>query len=400
MVHNSTASSSSGDSSSSSNNNNTTTTTTTTASFRHNTTAPSTPSSHHSMDDDDQEDLGYWVQRCSICFDAQLDLCLEYCRDQYCLDCFRRYVTEVVTSSWGLSVTKIRCPVCQDHIPQSEWSKFVPTSVVEHYNRYNQPYRSFSRCCPQCETEVAPCDYRDRHQGGPKRVYAMLKELLNECPHDEEDPRHRAIRQLLPVIDWGEWSNSTLPELYQQTITAVMAFEDHLGRSHKTAQAVSKSMLLFDMKPDTYKKLQFQHIAFFPTIDCPSCRVTFCLQCGQREHLGATCEQSMQTLVDGNKYPTEAIETIRWQLKNSRRCPNCSIMINRDEGCNKVDCSLCGFCFCWACRSPWSEKCGFYHCAESKTTDPGSSSPELSEAKTELGVPNVWNFPFVRVHND
>lgn len=71
-----------------------------------------------------------------------------------------RYVTEVVTSSWGLSVTKIKCPVCQDSIPQSEWSKFVPPSVVEQYNRFNQPYRSFSRCCPQCETEVYPCDYR------------------------------------------------------------------------------------------------------------------------------------------------------------------------------------------------------------------------------------------------
>ena len=80
MVHNSTASSSSGDSSNS-------------PTFRHSTTAPSTPSSHHSMDEDDQDDLGYWVQRCSICFDAQLDLCLEYCRDQYCLDCFRRLVT-------------------------------------------------------------------------------------------------------------------------------------------------------------------------------------------------------------------------------------------------------------------------------------------------------------------
>jgi hypothetical protein len=39
----------------------------------------------------------------------------------------------------------------------------------------------------------------------------------------------------------------------------------------------------------------------------------------------------------------------------SRRCPNCSIMINRDEGCNKVDCSLCGFSFCWGCGSSWSD---------------------------------------------
>jgi hypothetical protein len=37
-----------------------------------------------------QDDLSYWMERCSICFDARLDLCLDYCRDQYCLDCFQR----------------------------------------------------------------------------------------------------------------------------------------------------------------------------------------------------------------------------------------------------------------------------------------------------------------------
>lgn len=50
---------------------------------------------------------------------------------------------------------------------------------------------------------------------------------------------------------------------------------------------------------------------------------------------------------------------------NSRPCPNCSVMINRDEGCNKVDCLLCGYRFCWRCGSGWSQqKCGFYQCGE------------------------------------
>ncbi|KAI8374551.1 uncharacterized protein BYT42DRAFT_466185, partial [Radiomyces spectabilis] len=106
---------------------------------------------------DGETDMDFWLERCSICFDAPLELCLDYCRDQYCRPCFQRYVTEVVIASWGLSVTKIRCPVCQVQIPQSEWSRYVPLSVVEQYNRFNRPYRSFSRCCPKCETKMAPC---------------------------------------------------------------------------------------------------------------------------------------------------------------------------------------------------------------------------------------------------
>lgn len=54
----------------------------------------------------------------------------------------------------------------------------------------------------------------------------------------------------------------------------------------------------------------------------------------------------------------------------SRPCPNCSVMINRDEGCNKVDCLLCGYRFCWRCGSGWSAKtCGFYQCGENDTSD-------------------------------
>lgn len=77
--------------------------------------------------------------------------------------CNKRYVSEVVNSSWGLSVTKIRCPVCRVFIPQSEWTKFVPKSVVDLYNKFNRPYRSFSRCCPHCETEVTPCDFSNSY---------------------------------------------------------------------------------------------------------------------------------------------------------------------------------------------------------------------------------------------
>jgi hypothetical protein len=40
----------------------------------------------------DQDDMEHFMNRCSICFDAQLDLCLEYCKDQYCIECFQKYI--------------------------------------------------------------------------------------------------------------------------------------------------------------------------------------------------------------------------------------------------------------------------------------------------------------------
>lgn len=36
------------------------------------------------------DDIEHFLNCCSICFDAQLDMCLEHCKDQYCIDCFQR----------------------------------------------------------------------------------------------------------------------------------------------------------------------------------------------------------------------------------------------------------------------------------------------------------------------
>ncbi|KAI9317515.1 hypothetical protein BX666DRAFT_2026790 [Dichotomocladium elegans] len=347
----------------------------------------------------DGKNMEYWMQRCSICFEAQLDLCLEYCRDQFCLDCFRRYVTNVVSSSWGLSVTKIRCPVCQDPIPQREWSRFVPRSVVDLYNRFNEPYRSFSRCCPECDAEIVPCERS--HRGQPRRVHVLLKELITRC-NAFTHRNYRDLKDLAKIYERQEWSSSTLLDVYKQTMIIVKQFERNYPHSNHSsainhvihggsssssntsssssslaqkcsAFAISKEILRFDMKPDTWRKLQFAHISFFPSIDCSDCGVTFCLQCGNRDHPDVTCEEHMKSVIVGRKASYEMVETLRWQLEHSQRCPSCSIMIQRDEGCNK---------------------CGFYRCSRSPEGGPymnNTEASELSNVKPELGVPNVSN---------
>lgn len=95
------------------------------------------------------------------------------------------------------------------------------------------------------------------------------------------------------------------------------------------------------------------------SIHSPTCHKEMCLQCGEDSHHHvATCEENMSQLIKQNEEIGSNIEyneTLKWKMKNSRKCPSCSIMINRDEGCNKVDCTLCGFSFCWECRLSWSE---------------------------------------------
>ncbi|KAI7864856.1 hypothetical protein BDF14DRAFT_1731392 [Spinellus fusiger] len=291
--------------------------------------------------------MEYWLERCSICFDARLELCLDHCRDQYCLDCFRR---QVVMSSWGLTVTKIKCPVCQIPIPQSEWSQFVPAHVVEHYNRYNRPYRSYSRCCPSCETEAVPCHYEERSSNeSHPTVASIIHNLVESDPYRYDTPQ---VRHLIVLYQQQKWHSTALPDIYKHTMRTLM--ECSGPQWHEQMLAISRRVLMLEMKPEIWKQLQFAHISFFPTHACLTCGTCFCLKCGRESHTEMSCEESIRHLLDSEK-SSENRETVRWTLDYSQQCPSCSILIHRDEGCNKVDCSLCGFCFCWVCRSSWSE---------------------------------------------
>ncbi|KAI8341044.1 hypothetical protein BC941DRAFT_369789 [Chlamydoabsidia padenii] len=421
-----------------------------------------------SFGDSEEHQMDYWMQRCSICFDAPLDLCLEFCGDQYCNGCFQRYVTEVVMSSWGLSVTTLKCPVCQEHIPQSEWSQFVPQSVVDHYDRFNQPYRSFTRCCPHCEEEAKPCDHTLHKQGIDymKNIRSVVESLVLEHHHDliqlysddedsnneqggkyidedsdgynddydddyddyddyddedntnneDDDSIHDDDNDItddqlytplisLLILLGKEYLQSTILDVYKETMKTLFTFEQQYQKYSKKrpqfaatilrhCRIVSSTFLLLDVTPETWKQMQFLHISHFPNTTCSKCQTDFCLQCGHNTHESLTCEDNMKQLVEMAPHQDQdTVVTAKWHLNNSQRCPNCSIMINRDEGCNKVDCSLCGFCFCWACLSPWSEKCGFYHCATTEGTNRSSRSTSgtkhQEEGRAELGVPNI-----------
>ncbi|KAF1802135.1 hypothetical protein V8B55DRAFT_1584525 [Mucor lusitanicus] len=358
----------------------------------------------------EQDEMEQFMNRCSICFDAHLDFCLEYCRDQYCLDCFQKYIVQVVQSSWGLSVTPIRCPVCTEQIPKHEWTQYVPRKIIDMYEKYNKPYRSYTRACPHCQDEMTPCVYNANRnqlmQPNSSRLFCdIMESMLFSCYHGESHKNHAdhiAVKRWITIYKRQDWSDtSKLLTLYKSIMQDVLTFEKHHIKqtTKRFAHNISHEFINnFCVKPDVWKSLQFAHISNFPQMSCTSCHAVVCLHCGYDAHPDADCEQNMRWMVKDKATAQEVKETVKWTLANSRRCPNCSIMINRDEGCNKVDCSYCGFCFCWACRSSWADGCGFYRCANVSNQVPlltattaTTTATTNNEDKTELGVPNMKN---------
>ena len=70
---------------------------------------------------------------------------------------------------------------------------------------------------------------------------------------------------------------------------------------------------------------------------CPSCDTMLCMQCKTLFHEGLTCE-AYQALPDYEK-KTEDLQLLQLAGQNHwKRCPNCSVMVSRTEGCNHIKC--------------------------------------------------------------
>ncbi|KAG6918219.1 hypothetical protein DXG01_015812 [Tephrocybe rancida] len=84
-------------------------------------------------------------------------------------------------------------------------------------------------------------------------------------------------------------------------------------------------------------------------LKCPSCFAEVCSSCHEEAHEGMTCEDRRV-----QKAQTEEQLNDRWATEHGvKRCPACSVYIEKTEGCNHMECR-CGAHICWICVTVFS----------------------------------------------
>lgn len=118
------------------------------------------------------------------------------------------------------------------------------------------------------------------------------------------------------------------------------------------------------------------------TVRC-NCGCVFCCKCGEEAHEPCICSQ----LTDWMTKCSNESETANWILANTKKCPKCNARIEKNQGCNHMNCKLCKFEFCWICMGPWVDHGqgtgGYYKCNRYETSA-DSSATAAQRAKHEL----------------
>ncbi len=92
------------------------------------------------------------------------------------------------------------------------------------------------------------------------------------------------------------------------------------------------------------------------SVICPQCSQSFCSGCAVRHEQTVSCERARRTTLDRENRSNNS-----WMQANTKRCPNCRTNIEKNGGCNHMECHHCRHYFCWVCLGP-GRNCGPYEC--------------------------------------
>lgn len=97
------------------------------------------------------------------------------------------------------------------------------------------------------------------------------------------------------------------------------------------------------------------------------CGFVFCRDCRESYHEGAChTEQAPPPgeASEGFQVEEEALLRGRWDQaslrllqESTKRCPQCSVPVERNGGCMHMHCPLCQAEWCWLCGVPWNREC-------------------------------------------
>ncbi|XP_011503879.1 PREDICTED: protein ariadne-2 isoform X2 [Ceratosolen solmsi marchali] len=96
---------------------------------------------------------------------------------------------------------------------------------------------------------------------------------------------------------------------------------------------------------------------------CSICKTVFCFRCGMDYHAPTDCDTIKKWLTKC----ADDSETANYISAHTKDCPKCHICIEKNGGCNHMQCYNCKHDFCWMCLGDWkTHGSEYYECSRYK----------------------------------
>lgn len=116
-------------------------------------------------------------------------------------------------------------------------------------------------------------------------------------------------------------------------------------------------------------------------IVCNSCKTTFCFRCGSDYHAPTDCETIRHWLTKC----ADDSETANYISAHTKVCPKCQICIEKNGGCNHMQCYGCKHDFCWMCLGDWkTHGSEYYRCSRYEENPNVANESSHARAKEAL----------------
>lgn len=117
-------------------------------------------------------------------------------------------------------------------------------------------------------------------------------------------------------------------------------------------------------------------------VKCSACSASMCFKCKTAYHAPTDC----QTIKKWLTKCADDSETANYISVNTKDCPKCHICIEKNGGCNHMQCTGCKANFCWVCLNDWvTHGTEYYECSRFKgNAKPKDSDDEHVKAREAL----------------
>ncbi|XP_057341285.1 E3 ubiquitin-protein ligase arih1-like [Microplitis mediator] len=167
------------------------------------------------------------------------------------------------------------------------------------------------------------------------------------------------------IIEQGECQSITCPahkcDIIVDDETAMNYIKDFNVKTKyqhliTNSYVESDRLLKWCETPDCNHAIKVSYVDFKP-VTC-HCGRTFCFKCNKKWHDPILCDLLRKWM----KKVDEDAATSAWIGINTKDCPQCLTIIEKNGGCNHMTCRKCRYEFCWICMMNWKEHNTNYKC--------------------------------------